>query len=173
MNDGANYTTVEELKALYIKMGGKYADIKDIQTDAEMIDKIEDIAVNGIPKVVVIPMGQSERIEDYNVDVDDMQGADFQIIERAMIGSVKKLTSGVLPDYWGAGNFIALKFIIVDPDVSPSDIKVGIKNTVALDNDLIAATKIEDKTKPFRVITTIDGYDYEDDYNLNGLTLAE
>ena len=173
MNDGANYTTVEELKALYIKMGGKYADIKDIQTDAEMIDKIEDIAVNGIPKVVVIPMGQTERIEDYNVDVDDMQGADFQIIERAMIGSVKKLTSGVLPDYWGAGNFIALKFVIIDPDVSPEDIKVGIKNTVALDNDLIAAIKIEDKTKPFRVITTIDGYDYEDDYNLNGLTLAE
>ena len=166
-------TMVDELKTLYLKMGGKFADIKDLQTDAELIDKIEDIAVNGIPKVVVIPMGQSERIEDYNVDVDDMQGADFAVVDRAIIGSVKKLSSGVLPDYWGAGNFMALKFVIIDPDVSPSDVKVGIKNTVALDNDLIAAIKIEDKTKPFRVITTIDGYDYEDKYNLNGLSLAE
>ena len=169
----SNKTMVDELKLLYVKMGGKMADVKDIQTDAEMIDKIEDIAVNGIPKVVVIPMGQSERIEDYSVDIDDMQGADFAVVDRAIIGSVKKLTSGVLPDYWGAGNFMALKFVIIDPDVTPSDVKVGINGLAALDNDLIAAVKIEDKTKPFRVITTIDGYDYEDDYNLNGLTLAE
>ena len=169
----SNKTMVDELKLLYVKMGGKMADVKDIQTDAEMIDKIEDIAVNGIPKVVVIPMGQSERIEDYSVDIDDMQGADFAVVDRAIIGSVKKLTSGVLPDYWGAGNFMALRFVIIDPDVEPSDVKVGIKGLAALDNDLIAAVKIEDKTKPFRVITTIDGYDYEDNYNLNGLTLAE
>lgn len=169
----SNNTMVDELKLLYVKMGGKMADVKDIQTDAEMIDKIEDIAVNGIPKVVVIPMGQSERIEDYSVDIDDMQGADFAVVDRAIIGSVKKLTSGVLPDYWGAGNFMALRFVIIDPDVEPSDVKVGINGLAALDNDLIAAVKIEDKTKPFRVITTIDGYDYEDNYNLNGLTLAE
>lgn len=168
-----NGTTVDELKTLYVKMGGKYADVKDLKTDAEIIDKIEDIAVNGVPKVVVIPMGQTETIEDYSVDVKDMQGADFQVVERAIIGSVKKLSSGVLPDYWGAGNFMALKFVIIDPDVSPEDVKVGINGLAALDNDLIAAVKIEDKTKPFRVITTIDGYGYEDKYNLNGLTLAE
>ena len=169
----SNNTMVDELKLLYLKMGGKMADVKDIQTDAEMIDKIEDIAVNGIPKVIVIPMGQSETIADYSVDVADMQGADFAVVDRAIIGSVKKLSSGVLPDYWGAGNFMALKFVIIDPDVTPSDVKVGIKGLVALDNDLIAAIKVEDKTKPFRVITTIDGYDYEDNYNLNGLSLAE
>ena len=169
----SNNTTVDELKTLYVKMGGKYADVKGLQTDAEVIDKIEDIAVNGVPKVVVIPMGQSESIVDYNVNVSDMQGADFQVVERAIIGSVKKLSSGVLPDYWGAGNFIALKFVIIDPDVKPSDIKVGIKGSVALDNDLIAAIKVEDKELPFKVVTTIDGYDYEDKYNLNGLVLAE
>lgn len=167
-----NNTMVEELKLLYVKMGGKMADVKDLQTDAELIDKIEDIAVNGVPKVVVIPMGQSETITDYSVDVADMQGADFQIVDHAIIGSVKKLTSGVLPDYWGAGNFMALRFVIIDPDVSPSDVKIGIKGLVALDNDLIAAVKVED-VKTLRVITTIDGYDYEDKYNLNGLTLAE
>lgn len=167
-----NNTMVEELKLLYVKMGGKMADVKDLQTDAELIDKIEDIAVNGVPKVVVIPMGQAETIADYSVDVADMQGADFQIVDHAIIGSVKKLTSGVLPDYWGAGNFMALRFVIIDPDVSPSDVKIGIKGLAALDNDLIAAVKVED-VKTLRVITTIDGYDYEDKYNLNGLTLAE
>ena len=166
-------TSVDELKLLYVKMGGKMADVANLQTDAELIDKIEDIAVNGVPKVVVLPMGQNETITDYSVDVDDMQGADFQIVERAMVGSVKKLSSGVLPDYWGAGNFMALRFVIIDPDVLPENVKVGINGLAALDNDLIAAVKIEDKTKPFRVITTIDGYDYEDDYNLYGLTLAE
>ena len=167
-----NNTMVDELKLLYVKMGGKMADVKDLQTDAELIDKIEDIAVNGVPKVVVIPMGQAETIADYSVDVADMQGADFQIVDHAIIGSVKKLTSGVLPDYWGAGNFMALRFVIIDPDVSPSDVKIGIKGLAALDNDLIAAVKVED-VKTLRVITTIDGYDYEDKYNLNGLTLAE
>jgi hypothetical protein len=34
-----NTTTVEELRTLYVKMGGKYADVKDLQTDAEIIDK--------------------------------------------------------------------------------------------------------------------------------------
>lgn len=169
----ANATSVDELKTLYLKMGGKYADVKDLQTDAELIDKIEDIAVNGIPKVVVIPMGQSETIADYSVDVADMQGADFQVVERALIGNVKKLSSGVLPDYWGEGNFIALRFVIIDPDVNPGDVKIGIKGSAALDNDLIAAIKIEDKTLPLKVVTTIDGYDYIDKYNLNGLTLAE
>ena len=169
----SNKTMVDELKLLYVKMGGKMADVKDVQTDAEMIDKIEDIAVNGVPKVVVLPMPQGSSIPDYSVDINDMQGADFQVVDRAIVGSVKKLSSGVLPDYWGAGNFMALKFIIIDPDVSPEDVQVGIKGLAALDNDLIAAVKIEDKTKPFRVITTIDGYEYKDEYNLNGLSLAE
>lgn len=168
-----NNTTVEELKTLYVKMGGKYADVKDIQTDAEMIDKIEDIAVTPNPKVLVVPMAQTERIDDYSVDVDDMQGADFQPLGNAFIGTVKKLTSGALPDYWGAGNFMALRFIIVDPDVSPKDVQVGIKNLATLDNDLIGAIKVEDKTKPFRVIVTVDGNKYTYNYNLNGLTLAE
>lgn len=66
-----------------------------------------------------------------------------------------------------------MKFIIVDPDVTFTDVQVGIKNLATLDGDLAAAIKIEDKTLPFRVVVTVDGNKYTYNYNLNGLTLAE
>lgn len=164
-------TTVDELKTLYVKMGGKMADVANVQTDAELIDLIEDIAPSANPKVIVLPEAQSTTI--FNETVSNMQGADFQIVGNAMVGSVKKLTSGDLPEYWGAGNFMAIKFVILDPDVEPTDIQVGINNLVTLDSDLNAAIKIEDKTKPFRVVVDADGQEYKYNYNLNGLALAE
>src|SRR5574344_1221652 len=164
-------TTVDELKTLYVKMGGKLADVKNLQTDAELIDKIEDIAVSASPKVIVLPEAQSATM--YNETVSNMQAADVQVVGNAIIGNVKKLTTGELPDYWGAGNFIALKFVIVDPDVTFENVQVGIKNLVTLDGDLNGAIKIEDKTLPFRVIVTVDGQEYKYNYNLNGLTLAQ
>lgn len=164
-------TTVDELKTLYVKMGGKMADVANVQTDAELIDLIEDIAPSANPKVIVLPEAQSTTI--FNETVSNMQGADFQIVGNAMVGSVKKLTSGDLPEYWGAGNFMAIKFVLLDPDVEPTDIQVGINNLVTLDSDLNAAIKIEDKTKPFRVVVDADGQEYKYNYNLNGLALAE
>lgn len=164
-------TTVEELRTLYVKMGGKLADVKELQTDAELIDKIEDIAPSANPKVIVLPEEQTATM--YGETVSNMQAADFQVVGNAMVGNVKKLTSGELPSYWGAGNFMAVKFIILDPDVEPTDIQVGINNLVTLDNDLNGAIKIEDKTKPFRVVVDVDGQEYKYNYNLNGLKLAE
>lgn len=162
-------TTVEQLKTLYVKMGGKLSDVVEIQTDAEMIDKIEDVAGISNPKVLVLPEAQSSTM--YNESVSNMQSADTAVIGNAIVGTVKKLTSGELPDYWGAGNFLALKFISVDPAVTFDKISVGIKSRVTLDEDMNAALFIEDKTKPLHVCVTVDGVEYDYKYNLNGLTL--
>ena len=46
-------TTVEELRTLYVKLGGSIEDVAGLQTDAELIDKIEDIYEAGasLPEV--------------------------------------------------------------------------------------------------------------------------
>ena len=81
-------------------------------------------------------------------------------------------------DAWGAGNFIALKFVIIDPDITFSNIKVGLNPShggglVTLDADLNGVFKITDKAEQtFRVEVTKDGVTKTKDYILSGLTVA-
>ena len=52
-------TTVEELRTLYVKLGGNIEDVANLQTDAELIDKIEDIyeAGSSLPEVTAADNG--------------------------------------------------------------------------------------------------------------------
>lgn len=53
-------TVVDELKTLYVKLGGNAADVADLQTDAELIDKIEDLdlTAGGLPSVTSADNGK-------------------------------------------------------------------------------------------------------------------
>lgn len=167
-------TTVDELKTLYVKLGGNLADVESLKTDAELIDKIEDI-VNGTPAVLVLPEDASATL--FNTDVSDIQ-SDVNVINNVIIGSLKYLSSGDLVTTWGAGNFIALKFVIIDPDITYSDIKVGLNPSessglVTLDADLNGVFKVTDKNaQKFRIVVTKDGVEKTTDYVLSGLTVA-
>lgn len=79
---------------------------------------------------------------------------------------MKHLSAGEIADYWGEGNFIALKFTLPE-GVNPEDVQVGLKNPVALDSDLNGVWKVENNSQKLKVI--IDGQTKE--YNLSGLTL--
>lgn len=61
-------TTVEELKTLYVKLGGSIEDVADLQTDAEVIDKIEDI-YNAGGGTTPFEINVTEDAE-YNVTLD-------------------------------------------------------------------------------------------------------
>lgn len=79
---------------------------------------------------------------------------------------MKHLSTGEIADYWGEGNFIALKFTLPE-GVNPEDVQVGLKNPVALDSDLNGVWKVENNSQKLKVI--IDGQTKE--YDLSGLTL--
>lgn len=167
-------TTVDELKTLYVKLGGSLADVENLKTDAELIDKIKDI-VNGVQAVIVLPEDATATL--FNTDVSNLQ-SDVNVIDNVIIGSLKYLSSGDLVTTWGAGNFIALKFVIIDPDITYSDIKVGLNPSessglVTLDADLNGVFKVTDKNaQKFRVVVSKDGVEKTTDYVLSGLTVA-
>lgn len=167
-------TTVDKLKLLYVKLGGNLADVENVQTDAEMIDKIENI-VNDVPQVIVLPESASATLFGKNVS---QYQTDVNIIDNVIVGNLSYLSAGEIVDAWGAGNFIALKFIIIDPDITFSNIKVGLNPShrsglVTLDADLNGVFKITNKTEQtFRVEVTKNGITKTKDFILSGLKIA-
>lgn len=119
-------------------------------------------------------MGPAVSAEDssavlFNTAVSDIQD-NIIISDGAISGTLKYLSSGEIADYWGAGNFIALKFVDTD-NVGPTNIQVGLKNPVALDSDFNGVWKVENSSQKLKVITTNGEDTLTQEYDLSGLTL--
>lgn len=101
------------------------------------------------------------------------------VANKAITGTLTKLTSGALVDRWGAGYFLALKFDDIDADAT--SVKVGLdpsqsSGLVELigDPDKDGVFKITDKdTQEFVVIQSCEGYETIQRFDLSGLTLSE
>lgn len=120
---------------------------------------------------------ESQSTQIFETDVSDIQESDVTVSNGKITGTLKKLTTGPIADYWGAGNFVALKFS--DVDNRATSIKVGMypsqgSGLVELlgDPDMNGVFKVTDKTtQVFRVVITDGHLTKTTDYKLNDLTL--
>ena len=109
--------------------------------------------------------------------VSDMQ-SDLSVGTSSITGTLKYLSSGQLPDYWGAGNFMALKFTVPEGATS---VKVGLDPSqgsglveIIDDPDKNGAFKVTDKdTQKFVIETTVDGETVTKEFDLSELVCLE
>lgn len=125
--------------------------------------------------MTLAPEKQSSLI--YETPVSDIQADDVAVSGNKITGTLKYLSDGPIAGYWGAGNFLALKFS--DVDQRASSIKVGLypsegSGLVELlgDPDMNGVFKITNKaTQKFRVVITDGHLTKTTDYDLSDLTV--
>lgn len=122
---------------------------------------------------------ESQSSQIYETPVSSIQDSDVVVSGNKITGTLKYLEGGAIAGYWGAGNFLALKFSGVDPKAT--SIKVGLNPSegsglVELlgDPDMNGVFKITDKdTQKFRVVITDGHLTKTTDYDLSDLTCEE
>lgn len=102
--------------------------------------------------------------------------SNIAVADGKITGTLKYLSSGSLPDVWGAGNFIALKFSDFSEGLTYENVKVGLNPSVSsglvtLDNDKNGVFKITDKTQQLMVVQEKNGSRHIQFFDLTGLTL--
>ena len=162
-------TNVDAIKDLYEAMGGSAEDFK-ATTNPEAIEALAE--VTGLRDVIVEAEAQSTEL--FETPVSSIQDADVTIGSGYISGTLKYLSTGPLPAGHGPGNFMALKFINLNPGTV---VKIGIVPTegsgfVALDDDMNATVKVTDKDEQvFKVVTEYNGITKTQTYSLSRLTL--
>lgn len=106
--------------------------------------------------------------------MSDIQ-TDLAVDGNAITGTLLYLDSGEIADYWGAGNFMALKFTNNDSRIN--SIRVGLdpsegSGLVELDSDMNGVFKVTNKDTQSFVVESTDGTQtITDTYVLSGLTV--
>ena len=114
----------------------------------------------------------------YETPVSDIQ-SDVAVSGKKITGTLNYLEDGPIAGYWGAGNFLALKFADLDPNAT--SIKVGLNpsqgsglDEIIGDPDLNGVFKITDKdVQTFRVVITDGHMTKTTDYDLSDLTVLD
>ena len=109
--------------------------------------------------------------------VSDMQD-NVAIADGKITGTLYELTTGQLPEYWGAGHFMALKFSDFDPNAT--SVKVGLDPSqssglveILTDPDKNGAFKVTDKdAQKFVIVTTVGTDTKTQEFDLSELVLA-
>lgn len=116
-------------------------------------------------------------VEVFETAVSDIQTG-VSVTGDKITGTLKWLTEGAIPDYWGDGNFIVLAFDNFSTGLTYANVKVGLHNSagsglVTLDSDKMAVMKITDKNnqKVMVVQTNSAGVSHTQYFDLSGLTL--
>ena len=126
---------------------------------------------SGVPNVITEPMAQTEKVWGY--DVSDLQGSDLTVDNDNMkiTGTLHYVSDGALPPTWGAGNFLALKWLSIPSDAT--ECTVGIENQVSILNDpnRNGTVKVTSTTQKLKVITTTPAGTNTQEYDLSGLIL--
>lgn len=115
----------------------------------------------------------------FNTLVSDIQTGVEVSADNKITGTLKWLDSGDISDYWGAGNFLALKFSDI-PD-SATSVKVGLNPSqgsglveIIDDPDKNGVFKITDPlTQKFNVLTSDGSHTERQVFDLSELVLAE
>ncbi|MBR6503053.1 MAG: hypothetical protein IKT42_06380 [Clostridia bacterium] len=167
-----NNTTVGALQALYVALGGTLSDVSNLVTIPDMINAIAGYI--GIKDINTQAEKSSATL--FDTKVSNIQTG-VNVADGAITGTLKYLATGPIADYWGAGNFMALKF--VDPNKNTDKIDVRMNPTagtgdgwVTLDNDMNGVFKVTATTQKFEVrTTTTNGTVKTQSFDLSGLTL--
>lgn len=127
--------------------------------------------------MTLAPEKQSSLI--YETPVSDIQDDDVVVSGKKITGTLKYLDDGPIAGYWGAGNFLALKFS--DLDSRATSIKVGMNPSqgsglveIIGDPDMNGVFKVTDKdVQTFRVVITDGHMTQTTDYDLSDLTVLD
>lgn len=116
-------------------------------------------------------------VEVFETAVSTLQD-DIEVEGDKITGTLKYVTGGPIPGYWGAGNFIVLAFDNFSTGLTYANVKVGLHNSagsglVTLDSDKMAVLKITDKNnqKVMVVQTNSAGVSHTQYFDLSELTL--
>ena len=106
--------------------------------------------------------------------MSDLQ-SNIAVTNNVISGDLAYVSEGALPDYWGAGNFLALKFTKNDESVTSVKIQLDPSASgmepVELDEDMNAALQITSTSQKLKVIQSDGEHTQTQVYSLSGLTL--